>query len=175
MDTAPLTKPQAVFSPRSAQGHDDHDSATSSPMTPATEFDPCCNAKVTSPFYLYKHDSPRPSYDASLQPPPAIHVTIKDLESGLNLTPTVTQEKHIAQRQQKKKFGFWSRKQQRCMTKPKPRSWLAQLPPYQRLLFKIFIALILIGAIVGIAVGISIKVHGGFYKNNSNQIQQIGT
>lgn len=137
------------------------------------EFDPCCNAKVTSPFYLYNHDSPRPSLDT--KNPNLPQVLVKDLEAGtVDLTPTITQEKRDAQAIPTSKFKFWQKKN-KCMTKPSQRGcgWLARLPPRQRLLVKILIALVIIGAAVGIAVGISIRVHGGVYKSN-NSTAQIG-
>ena len=142
---------------------------------PRSEFDPCCNAKITSPFYLYNHDSPRPSFDVKKEIP--FNIDVKDLESGSgNLSPTITQEKRDAQNQPTSRFKFWKKQKSKpCLTKPKSRGcgWLAALPPRQRLLVKMLIALVIIGAAVGIAVGISITVHGGVYKNN-NQSTPIG-
>lgn len=141
---------------------------------PKSEFDPCSNAKITSPFYLYNHDSSRPSFDVK-KPQVSVTVNIQDLEAGtVNLSPTITQEKRDAQSKATGRFRFWERKKE-CMTKPRPRGciWLAQLPPRQRLLAKVLIALVIVGAMVGIAVGISIRVHGGVYKN-SNSTTPIG-
>lgn len=68
--------------------------STTSPTSRRHDFDPCAIAKPCSPFYLYKHDSSRPSTEqAHLKLPGSpIHVSVRDLEAG-NLTPTVTQEK----------------------------------------------------------------------------------
>ncbi|EXJ79068.1 hypothetical protein A1O3_08569 [Capronia epimyces CBS 606.96] len=137
-----------------------------------SEFDPFCNAKITSPFYLYKHDSPRPSFEAEK---PLPHVAARDVEAGaVDLSPTITQEKQDAQETATRRFRFWGAKKH-CMTKPKNRgcAWLARLTPRQRLLVKILIALVAIGAMVALAVGISIRVHGGVYKNN-NSTTSIG-
>jgi hypothetical protein len=62
--------------------------------SPTGDFDPCAVAKPCSPFYLYKHASPRPSTEqAHLKVPcSAIHVSVHDIEAG-NLTPSTTQEK----------------------------------------------------------------------------------
>lgn len=138
-------------------------------------FDPCCNAKITSPFYLYNHDSPRPSFDVTAkdQNTPGTRVSIHDVESGtFNLSPTITEEKKEAQKPASNRLKFWQKKN-KCLTKPKETGWLSRLPPRQRLLVKIVIALVIIGAAVGIAVGISIRVHGGVYKDN-NSTHQIG-
>ncbi|KIW94409.1 uncharacterized protein Z519_04385 [Cladophialophora bantiana CBS 173.52] len=142
---------------------------------PKSEFDPCCNAKVTSPFYLYNHDSPRPSVDVK-KPCNPVQVAIQDLEAGtFNLSPSITQEKKDAQNSAARdRFKFWKREKQ-CMTKPKPRGcvWFTRLSPRQRLLVKLLVGLMIIGAAVGIAVGVSIKVHGTVYKGN-NSTSQIG-
>ncbi|KIX00379.1 uncharacterized protein Z518_10518 [Rhinocladiella mackenziei CBS 650.93] len=136
--------------------------------TPKSEFDPCCNAKITSPFYLYNHDSSRPSFD--VKKPDPVQVAIHDVEAGTaNLSPSITQEKRDAQNAVAHRFKFWKREKQ-CMTKPKPRGcmWLKQLPPRQRLIVKLLMALVIIGAMVGIAVGITASVHGGVYKSNNS-------
>ncbi|KIX97812.1 uncharacterized protein Z520_06590 [Fonsecaea multimorphosa CBS 102226] len=143
---------------------------------PKSEFDPCCNAKVTSPFYLYNHDSPRPSFDVKKTGNP-VEVAVQDLESGTsNLSPSITQEEKDAAQSPatRDRFRFWKREKQ-CMTKPKQRGcvWFSRLSPRQRLLVKILIGLLIIGAAVGIAVGVSVKVHGTVYKGN-NTTSQIG-
>lgn len=140
---------------------------------PPQNFDPCCNAKILSPFYLYNHDSPRPSFDATVKDQNNARVSIHDLESAtFNLSPTITEEKKEAQKPKQSRLKFWQKKNE-CMTKPRQRGWISQLPPRQRLLVKALIALVIIGAAVGIAVGISIRVHGGVYKDN-NSTHQIG-
>lgn len=131
-----------------------------------SDYDPCSNAKITSPFYLYNHDSPRPSFDANK---PLPQVALQDLEAGtFNLSPTVSQEKRDAQRPDARRSRIQESKG--CMTKPKQRgcAWLKQLPPRQRLMVKMLIALVIIGAMVGLAVGITAAVHGGVYKNNNS-------
>ncbi|KAJ9606311.1 hypothetical protein H2200_009272 [Cladophialophora chaetospira] len=148
---------------------------------PKSEFDPCSNAKITSPFYLYRHESPRPSFDVSKpQVPAQTQVRVHDLESGSNLTPSVTpsitQEKRDAQNAAaSSRLMFWKRQKQRCLTKPKERgcAWLARLPPRQRIMVKIIIGLLVVGAAVAIAVSVSIKVGGGVYKNG-NTTTDIG-
>ncbi|ETI29315.1 hypothetical protein G647_01768 [Cladophialophora carrionii CBS 160.54] len=145
---------------------------------PTSEFDPCSNAKFTSPFYLYKHDSPRPSFDVAKSQDPA-HVSVndlKDLEAGsVNLSPSISQEKRDAQNAATtSRLTFWKRQKQ-CMTKPKQRgcAWFSRLSPRQRIVVKILIGLLIIGAAVAIAIGVSIKVGGGVYKSN-NTTTEIG-
>jgi hypothetical protein len=100
-------------------------------------------------------------------------VAIHDLESGVNLSPSITQEKRDAQKKKPSHaFKFWEKKQG-CLTKPRKRGCLSSLPPRQRLLVKILIGLAIIGAAVGIAVGISIRVGGGVWKDD-NSTSTIG-
>lgn len=154
------------------------------------DFNPCSNAKITSPFYLYHHDSPRVSGDVK-RPPVVVHDLEAEagvrvgvgvgtgMDTGMSmgtstLSPSITQEKQDAHRARTSRFHFWKRAKP-CMTKPKPRgcTCLSHMPPKQRLLVKILIAVLIIGAMVGIAVGISIRVGGGVYKTN-NSMRPIG-
>ena len=139
---------------------------------PRSEFDPCANAKITSPFYLYNHDSPRPSGD--FKPRAPVHISVKDLEAAGDLSPTITQEKRGSVDSGRiRLWSPWSRKREgRCRTKKQPH-WFKQLQPWQRLTIKLLIGFVLVGIIVGVAVGISIRVNGGVYKSN-NQTSDIG-
>ena len=147
---------------------------------PKSEFDPCSTTKITSPFYLYKHDSPRPSFDVSKSQDP-VSISVNDLEAGSfnlshsNLSPSITQEKRDAQNAAAGgKFMFWKRKKQQCLTRPKQRgcAWMANLSPRQRFVVKVLIGLLIVGSAVAIAVSVSIKVGGGVYKgaNGSTDI-----
>ena len=51
---------------------------------------------------------------------------------------------------------------------------MSNMPKRQKLLIKLFIALVIIGAMVGIGVGISLKVGGGVYKDQ-NSTAKIGS
>lgn len=126
------------------------------------DYDPCQNAQKFSPFYMYNHDSPRPSTDQ--RPKQVIQMDVRDLELG-GITPSVSQEKINAQRQDENKFTkfkFWNRRQ-KCMTRPKKQTWLQRLPKKQRIMVKLLIALVIAGAMVGIAVGIAAALHSGVY------------
>lgn len=124
------------------------------------EYDPCQNAQKFSPFYMYNHDSPRPSAD--LRPKQSIHIDVRDLELG-DITPSVTQEKINAQAKATSKLDrlkFWQGRKE-CMTRPKKQWWLQRLPTKQRYLVKALITLLVCGAMVGIAVGIAAALHSG--------------
>lgn len=126
------------------------------PMEHDADYDPCKLAKIASPFYMYNHDSPRPSADLR-HGKPSLAATERDLELA-EITPSVTQEKITAQKEKKFNLKFWKR-EQACMTKPKGQWWLQRLPKKQRYAVKAAIALVVIGTMIGIAVGIASAVH----------------
>lgn len=145
-------------------GAEDHPFGQSQPTDTRAdqdgEYNPCENAQKFSPFYMYNHDSPRPSAD--LRPKQSIHIDVRDLELG-DITPSVTQEKIKAQAKPPSKLDklkFWHGRQE-CMTRPKTQWWLQRLPKKQRYLVKGLIALLVCGAMVGIAVGIAAALHSG--------------
>jgi hypothetical protein len=146
---------------------------------PRSEFDPCANAKVTSPFYLYNHDSPRPSENKSR---PDVNIVVQDLEQGLTpsstnvVSPYITREKQGSVDSGKLRHGTWRqlnpfKKQSHCLTKPKVSRWKS-IPPGKRLAIKILLALVSVGLIVGLAVGLTMALGGGVWKNN-NQTSEI--
>ncbi|KAK5110810.1 hypothetical protein LTR62_005521 [Meristemomyces frigidus] len=55
------------------------------------------------------------------------------------------------------------------------RQWWEQFDKRQQLIMKILLAFVTVGAIVGICVGISVKVHGTYYSNNGQQSVQHGS
>jgi hypothetical protein len=143
--------------------------------THKNDYDPCAIAKVASPFYLYNHDSPRPSENKSRTD---INITVQDLESGL--TPQTTTAASPVYREKQgsvdsgqlkngswRKFGFARQAQGKCMTKPKVSTWKS-IPQRQRHIIKILIALIMVGLIVGLAVGLTKALGGGVWKNNNS-------
>ena len=67
-----------------------------STTSPTEDFDPCAAAKPCSPFYLYKHDSPRPSTDQShlKAPDSSIQVSVHELEAGSRTPSESPREKN---------------------------------------------------------------------------------
>lgn len=162
MDSAAsIEKPQPVLQAQSSLNPDQPNEPCNKRES-FLDFDPCQNAKICSPFYLYNHDSPRPSQDTRLpSTKPSIQVSVRDLELGA-LTPSVTQEKINAQNKSGGRLKFWE-KQKQCLTKPKAQKWLHTLPKKQRTIIKLIIAFIICGAMVGIAVGLAVGLHSNVY------------
>ena len=174
MDSIPLTKPSPTVQTQPTFDSEKLQAKQPSPTSPIQEFNPCSTSDPTSPFYLYKCDSPRASYDPNgLKPTKsvALQVSIKDLERGeAALTPTSTQEKSIRDSSDHGRLRLWGSRNQ-CMTKPKQRRcmWLHSLPGWQKVLVKLLIALVVVGTVVGVAVGVTIKVHGGVWRSPNRQ------
>jgi hypothetical protein len=118
---------------------------------PTSDFDPCTNAHFTSPFY--NHGTPCvPSDYATKNKGPVVELCATSTQSSSTST---------------------LRKKKPCMTKPAqgPRFWV-KLSKKQKLGLKLLLAVVLVGAVVGLAVGISKRVGGGVVKNN-NQVTNI--
>jgi hypothetical protein len=122
----------------------------------SSEFDPCFNAHFTSPFY--DHDTPRVSSDGVKNKAATATAPLYTLPTQNSSTSTL-----------KKK----TKKKQPCMTKPRQGSrWWAAMSQKQKLAFKLLLAVILVGAIVGLAVGITKRVGGGVVKSG-DQVSHI--
>lgn len=119
--------------------------------TAASNFDPCSNAHFCSPFY--NHDTPRVSSDCDKKNKTPV-VRLYALTTQTSSTSTLKKKKP-------------------SMTRPAQgsRFW-ARMSNKQKLGLKLLIAFILVGAIVGLAVGISKRVGGGVVKN-TNQVTSI--
>jgi hypothetical protein len=155
LQTSPA-KPEAVLSTAShlqPEPLSDVDLETGNrTSTIATDFDPCSNAPFTSPFY--NHDSLRVSSDC------------------FNKSKTTTVQLYVLPTHSSSTSTL-KKKNKPCMTKPRQRSrFWARLSKKQQLGLKLLIAFILVGAIVGLAVGISKRVGGGINKGN-NQVSNI--
>jgi len=185
LDEKPLTKLQPAFyqsgnhPPSSPQAYADSEKQVNHAhdnLSLPSDFDPCSNAKPSSPFYLYNHDPPRRSSEQSSSQSNSIHVKVHDLEAAatLDLTPSSTTTLEKLKKTDTGRLRLWPERKQ-CMTKPKQRrcQFFRSLPRWQRLLAKVGLALLIVGAMVGIGIGISIKVHGGVYQNQ-NQQKPIG-
>lgn len=159
-----IQKPAPALQTESSQSSDRPLKPTQTPTLQGQDgdYDPCQNAQKFSPFYMYNHDSPRPSAD--LRPKQSIHVSVQDLELG-DISPSVTQEKLQAQSNSRlDRLKVWGKqKKQQCLTKPKQQRWLQRLPKKQRVAVKLLIAFLVAGVMVGVAVGIAAALHSGVY------------
>lgn len=111
----------------------------------------------------------------------SFHLSVRDLEAQKGLAASHTT---VAQRSPSdggtlkpwsKSIALFGKEKSPCLTKPKPRGChcMSNLSRMQRLLIKFVIALVIVGAMVGIGVGISLRVGGGVYKNQ-NSTAKIG-
>lgn len=156
LDDKPPTKPEATLQPslsRSQSNPQPSFDVEKGEHGVPTEFDPCATAHFTSPFY--DHDSPRVSSECFSKTKPATMVQVYAFEA------------------QPSTQSLRKSSSKKCMTKPRPRNgWWNKLSNKQKLGMKILLAMVVIGAVVGLAVGLTKRVGGGVYKNQ-NQLGNV--
>jgi hypothetical protein len=134
----------------------------------SSEFDPCFNARFTSPFY--DHDTPRLSSDGVVKNNKAGVAAVAAAAATTTATTTTTAAPLYTlptQNSSTSTLKNKTKKKQPCMTKPRQGSrWWAAMSPKQKLVCKLLLAIILVGAIVGLAVGITKRVGGGVVKSD---------
>jgi hypothetical protein len=121
------------------------------------EFDPHIGAKPYSPFFRH-NDNDSLEYLKNETTISAQRYGSNDLESGLSNTPHKRSLDIHGVRQSK----LWMKKTRRC-------DCLSSLTPKQRLAVKLVIAFFIVGAMVGIALGITAAVGGGVWKSHNQQ------
>jgi hypothetical protein len=121
------------------------------------DFDPHLGAKPCSPFYRH-NDNDSLEYLKDEATILAQRYGSNDLESGPSNTPHKRSLDIHGVRQSK----LWMKKKRRC-------DCLSSLTKRQRLAVKLVIAFFIVGAMVGIAVGITAAVGGGVWKSHDQQ------
>jgi len=154
---------------------------SSSPQSPMQdEFDPTASAKPCSPFY--SHPRTRTSVEqAKSESQIAINMYEHDLESGSRvLSPQISHQiPHSlnaeqcprldectmwpCKNEQIKKDEVRRRQRSRCCGP------LANLSKTQKLWMQILVALVIVGAAVGLGIGIARATHTGIYKTQNTQ------
>lgn len=156
------------------------------------EYDPTLNAKPCSPFY--NHDVRRPSSEGPKKSTSQSRVQVIQVNTNSEPQNTRTNtayssfdiEKGEEGKDADGKLKLWPGRlsqilrlqrppKKKSMIRPRTKSYgcLAGLSKRQRLLVKLLIAMVIVGAMVAVGVGISLKVGGGVYKSN-NQTSKIG-
>ncbi|KAK2767542.1 hypothetical protein FQN54_003700 [Arachnomyces sp. PD_36] len=143
-----LTSSQGGLSPtRTAQ--------SLSPTTPAEEeFDPSLDAKPYSPFY--RHPTTRTSLEQLKSETKFGRGCSQDLEAGTRIRMSGDMAANCH------RLSGWNQKKP---TKHRALNCLRGLTKGQRLAVKLIIAVVVVGGMVGIGLGISKAVGGGFWKS----------
>lgn len=163
-----------------------------SPDSEDHEYNPSLNAKPCSPFY--NHDVPRPSSERpknSVSPSRVHVIQVSTNDEAEDKSPSVARPSIDVERGEAEKSAdgmvklgpgrfnnvlrLQRQPQKKSMIRPRRKgcTCLAGLTKGQRLAVKLLIAILIVGAMIAVGVGISIKVGGGVYKN-SNQTTKIG-
>ncbi|OCK80414.1 hypothetical protein K432DRAFT_43914 [Lepidopterella palustris CBS 459.81] len=144
----------STLASKTASQHDPHD-----PSNPFSAF--------------YKHPDARRSMDAETPSKPHLDVYQHDLESGVAMSATTTvSPPKVSVDGRVKECTMWPSKQtmmERAKARKRERGGLnpmRNLSKKQKLWAKIFIALFIVAAAVGLGVGISRAVGGGVWAGN---------
>ncbi|PYH90153.1 hypothetical protein BO71DRAFT_83259 [Aspergillus ellipticus CBS 707.79] len=126
--------------------------------TPSGEFNPCTGAKPSSPFY--RHATPS--------------LTIERLTKGVKTTAKYTpidpenQHQSMAAARQPAASGhhreskLWVQEKRHC-------GWMKRLSKKQRMAVKAGIAIVTLGTMIAIALGISVAVGGAVWRSDTRQ------
>jgi len=129
-----------------------------SAQTSTVDFDPHIGAKPCSPFYRHNNDNDSLEFLKHEATVSAQRYGSNDLESGLSVTP----HKRSLDIHGVRTSKLWMKKKRRC-------DCLSSLSSRQRLAVKLVIAVFIVGAMIGIALGITAAVGGGVWKSHNQQ------
>ncbi|KAE8354540.1 hypothetical protein BDV28DRAFT_79461 [Aspergillus coremiiformis] len=116
------------------------------------DYDPTVGAKPYSPFYRHATSSHATPEQLTVQDKNT-NVRISDLENGLR--PSEESRNHQPSK-------LWAEKKRTC-------DWIRGLTKGQRIAVKAAIAILTLGTMVGIALGITSAVGGGVWKSDHQQ------
>lgn len=142
----PSRPPPAVPNASSSAGHEQVQPPTQTKDQQEQDYDPFTNASPYSPFY--RHATPNLALLSMNTSRPAVH----DLESGISRThdsgrPHTTQSSRL-----------WEPKRSCC-------EWWNTMERKKRTACEIAIAILILGGIVGVPLGITAGVGGGIWKS----------
>ncbi|KAJ5327385.1 hypothetical protein MYU51_017983 [Penicillium brevicompactum] len=133
-------------------------SITSSPGAHSTEFDPSVGAKPCSPFY--RHGSPTISFE---------QLTYETKHNDRNPSHLRDQENagpySVYRNESPRRSKLWEEEN-------KPRSWLQSLTKKQRMALKAVVAVVTVGTMIAIALGITAAVGGAGWKSSATKSAQ---
>ncbi|KAL2001260.1 hypothetical protein VTN02DRAFT_1976 [Thermoascus thermophilus] len=148
-------RPPSLLAPSGTQS-----TASSTPTLPqglSVEFDPSVGAKPYSPFYRHHHTTTSLEQIKSEVRISTRGYASQDLESGMR-----TPYKQSMDVQSTRTSNIFEKKKRRC-------SSMDGLSWKQRIAVKMLIAVVIIGSMIGISLGITIAVGGGVWKSNGQQ------
>ncbi|CAG7990758.1 unnamed protein product [Penicillium salamii] len=129
-------------------------SITSSPGAHSPDFDPSVGAKPCSPFY--RHGSPTISYEQLTYEAKndRNRSQLRDLENAGPYS--------IYRNESPRRSKLWTEEN-------KPRTWLQSLSNKQRMALKAVVAVVTIGTMIAIALGITAAVGGAGWKSSTGK------
>lgn len=119
------------------------------------EFDPHVGAKPCSPFYSHDANNNSLEFLKNESTITAQRYGSNDLESG---PPSTPQKRSLEVQGRCQQSKLWIQKKRKC-------DCMSSLTKRQRLYVKLVLALFIVGAMIGIAMGITVAVGGGVWKS----------
>ncbi|KAJ5550812.1 hypothetical protein N7461_005510 [Penicillium sp. DV-2018c] len=138
-------------------------SITSSPGAHSSEFDPSIGAKPCSPFY--RHGSPTISYEQLTYETKNANRNqshLRDLENAGPYAPYAACRTDSPRRSK-----LWEEEN-------KPLTWLQTLSNRQRMALKAVVAIVTVGTMIAIALGITAAVGGSAWKTSAEEMADRG-
>ncbi|EAW10415.1 uncharacterized protein ACLA_048870 [Aspergillus clavatus NRRL 1] len=130
-----------------------------SPISPQ-DYDPSINAKPYSPFYRHATLTTIPMDGQVGQP--TTTKTAAVLDGPYELESATSCQKQSEESQKNRGSKLWEQRRRRC-------SYFHSLPKKQRLTIKVIVAIVTVGSMVAIALGITVAVGGGVWKSDHQQ------
>jgi hypothetical protein len=135
-------------------------SITSSPGAHSSDFDPSIGAKPCSPFY--RHGSPTISYEQLTYETKNANRNQSHLRDLENAGPYAACRTDSPRRSK-----LWEEEN-------KPRTWLQSLTNRQRMALKAVVAVVTVGTMIAIALGITAAVGGSAWKTSAEEMAGRG-
>jgi hypothetical protein len=145
-----ITMPSVVEAPPSANAHSSH----STDEVP--DFDPTIGAKPFSPFY--RHATTKASEEQ-------LKVEVKIASRGYNSQDLESGSRSVYKQSMDangRTSKLWAKDKRHC-------GWMDSMTKKQKIAVKAFLAVLIIGGMIGIALGITAAVGGGVWRSNHRQ------
>ncbi|KAL5359041.1 hypothetical protein BJX96DRAFT_53803 [Aspergillus floccosus] len=132
---------------------ENHRSIASSPISPRENYDPTVGAKPYSPFY--RHATPTLHGER-------VTINAKEVTGAGMYSLTELERQSSDESDNRRESNLWAEKKRHC-------DCMRSMPRGQRIMIKAAIAVVTLGTMVAIALGITAAVGGGVWRSDHQQ------
>ncbi|EAU39433.1 predicted protein [Aspergillus terreus NIH2624] len=132
---------------------ENHRSVASSPTSPRENYDPTVGAKPYSPFYRHA---------TSTMDGERVTINAKEVAGAGVYTLTELERQSSDESDNRRGSKLWAEKKRHC-------DCMRSMPTGQRIMIKAAIAVVTLGSMVAIALGITAAVGGGVWRSDHQQ------